>query len=338
LARPATTRTGSANATFFDQLPGETNHAGDRIAGVAGDHLAPGHRAQPRQLALRELARRRGRRGGDGVGVALVERRPRLPIADGAHRRQAGVQVAAGTQRAHLGDESRVEHRREALADACVQPGTIVRLEGDQRRRPAVGRAVPGRKRSAAQAMDFERALDALAVVRREASGGLRVDRRELGVQGRPAGACGALVDCRADRGIGLGQRVEAIEQRLEIEHRAADEQRDRAARADRRDRRVGVGDEARRRIALGRVDDVDQVVRHGSALGRARLRGADVHAAVDERRVDADDLDRPARRERGGDRQCGRALARRRRSGQAEVTSGAGAHRRRSSRGPRRR
>jgi hypothetical protein len=34
-----------------------------------------------------------------------------------------------------------------------------------------------------------------------------------------------------------------------------------------------------------GRIEDVDQVVGDARALGRARLRGADVHAAVDQRR-----------------------------------------------------
>ena len=201
-----------------------------------------------------------------------------------------------------------------------VQPGAVARLERDQRRRSPVGRAVPRRQRPAAEAVHLERALDALAVVGREPRRGRRIDRRELGVQRRPAGARGALVDRGAHFGVGAGQRVEAVEQRLEVEHRAADQERDRAARADRRDRRIGIGDEARRRIALGRIDDVDQVVRHRGALARARLGGADVHAAIDERRVDADDLDRMARRERRGDRQRGGALARRGRSGQAQV------------------
>ena len=170
-------------------------------------------------------------------------------------------------------------------------------------------------------AVDLERALDALRVV--AARGAPRVAGSTAASSacsaGQPARAARASI-VGAHRGVGFGQRVEAVEQRLEVEHRAADEQRHRAARADRRDRRARVGDEARRRVALGRIDDVDQVVRHRGALGRARLGGADVHAAVDQRRVDADDLDRAARRERGGDRQRGGALARRRRPGEAEV------------------
>ena len=116
--------------------------------------------------------------------------------------------------------------------------------------------------------------------------------------------------------------------QRLEVEHRAADQERQRAARTDRRDRLGGIGDEARSRVALGRIDDVDQMVRHGLALGARRLGGADVQAAVDDRRVDADDLHGALRRERGCDRQGGGALARGCRPGEAQARVELGADR----------
>src|SRR5947209_3065776 len=86
-ARSATARTGSANATRLDELARDANDAGDRIGVVAGDDLAPRHRAEPGQLPFRELAGGGGRRRHDGREVAGVERRPRLSIADRAHRR-----------------------------------------------------------------------------------------------------------------------------------------------------------------------------------------------------------------------------------------------------------
>jgi hypothetical protein len=49
------------------------------------------------------------------------------------------------------------------------------------------------------------------------------------------------------------------------------------------------VGAEARRRVGIGRVADVDQPMRIARQHRRRRLGGADVHAAVDQRRVDAD-------------------------------------------------
>jgi len=49
--------------------------------------------------------------------------------------------------------------------------------------------------------------------------------------------------------------------------------------------------------VTLQRIEDVDQVVRHLREFGRGGLGGADVHAAVNQRRVDADDLHRPALR-----------------------------------------
>ena len=59
--------------------------------------------------------------------------------------------------------------------------------------------------------------------------------------------------------------------------------------------------------------DDVEQVVRDARALGGVGLRGADVHAAVDLRGVDRDDLAAEAL----GERERERALARRGRTHQ---------------------
>ena len=137
------------------------------------------------------------------------------------------MQVSARAQRPHFVDQTGVEHRRESLADPRVQPGTIERLERDQRRwlgaRPF---GVPGRERPAADAVDFERALDPLRVVRREPGGGHGIDRRQLGVQCRPALTGGARIDLGANRGIGLRHGIEPVEQRLVVEHRPADQER----------------------------------------------------------------------------------------------------------------
>ena len=223
-----------------------------RVGRVAGDRRgATASRAARSAGAWRAGASPRSpsRRGSRG-------RRRRARPTPGDSRPRASTAAPAcrsprARRRAHLVDEAGVEHRREALGDARVQPGAVDRLERDQRRRSAVGRAVPRRERPAAEAVHLERALDALAVVGRQARGGRRVDRRELGVQRGPAVARGALRRSRRAPPRRRRHRVEAVEQRLEVEHRAADQQRQRAARADLGDRRARVGDEARCRIAL---------------------------------------------------------------------------------------
>ena len=119
--------------------------------------------------------------------------------------------------------------------------------------------------------MDLERALHALRVAGREARGRARIDARELGVQRRIAVARGFGGERGTHLRVGRRHRIEAVEQRLEVEHRAADQQRQPAARADVTDQAARVGDEARRGIRIGWLDDVDQVVRDRGAFGRAR-------------------------------------------------------------------
>jgi hypothetical protein len=74
--------------------------------------------------------------------------------------------------------------------------------------------------------------------------------------------------------------------------------QRHAAAREDALHGSDRVGAEAPGRVAPGRIDQVDQVVRHLRALDGRGLGRADVHAAVHQRRVHAHDFRGQARSE----------------------------------------
>jgi hypothetical protein len=139
----------------------------------------------------------------------------------------------------------------------------------------------------------LERTLDALRVVGLDARGARGIDRGELGVQGGPADAHGAGLALGAETRL-RGRQVRERVRRAEIEHRAAG-QRNAPARVDLVDEAQRLGAETPRRVGLGGIDHVDQVVRHARALVDVRLRGPHVHAAVDLRRVDAHDLHREA-------------------------------------------
>ena len=210
----------------------------------------------------------------------------------------------------------------ETLRDALVQPAALRGLERQQRRQRRGGRslAVERRERPAGEPPDLEGTLDALAVGRRQPRGGDGIDACQLGVQRGPAARCGLGIERGAQAAVRRRHLVQAVEQRLEVEHRAADQQRQSAARVDLADQPRRVGDELRRRVGLARVEHVDQVMRHGGAFGGTGFGGADVHVAVDQRRVDADDFDAPVRLERFGDRERGRALARGRRPCEAQA------------------
>src|SRR3546814_13078460 len=63
------------------------------------------------------------------------------------------------------------------------------------------------------------------------------------------------------------------------------------AAREDAVDGRARVGGEPGRRIRLPRIAQVNQMVRNVGALAGGRLCRADVEPAVDQSRIDAEDL-----------------------------------------------
>ena len=182
-----------------------------------------------------------------------------------------------------------------------MQRFTVLRDEGegfDAEGQAVLRKSLQRGKRLAGQAPDFERALDALRVVRRDAMRAARVDFLELGVQRRPAAPRGISIDRGADLRIGLRQRVDARHQRAAADHRATHQQRNLVLAQDVHHGADRIGAPAPGRVAVVRIDEVDQVMRHFRARACVGLRGADVHAAVHLGRVHRHDLEGAARRE----------------------------------------
>ncbi len=116
-----------------------------------------------------------------------------------------------------------------------------------------------------------------------------------------PAYVGGHRVDHPARVRVCLRQDREPFAEGLEVQHGAAHEQGHTAGGDDVVDALPGVLRKARGGVRLRRVEDVDEVMRHPQAHGGIGLGGADVHVPVDERRVETDDLHRPAARETHG-------------------------------------
>ena len=93
---------------------------------------------------------------------------------------------------------------------------------------------------------------------------------------------------------VGRWQFAQAIEQRSEIQQRAADQHRHSAATANRRNCGRSVIGETGSRVRFGRIENIDQVMRDTGLRVGIRLGTSDIHAPVDLRRVDADDLGCP--------------------------------------------
>ena len=242
----------------------------------------------------------------------IIQIAPGLPVAHAAHRGHGGLQIAPRPQRCHFVEKACGQHCLEARSDAGMQHRAVrgLKRNREQRKRRLGIRARHADQfahRPPAQGMDLEGALDALRIAGLKARGGLRIDRRQSCMHRRPAELRRFLIERSTHGRVGARQVIEADGEGARIEHRAAHQQRQSPAAADLADQLAGIVHEAGGRIRLGGLDQIDQVMRHRSQLGDAWLGGADVHAAIDQRRVDADDLEIEALGETHGDR----ALAR---------------------------
>ena len=295
------------NATTVSRTAGES--ASNGVAAHARNHV--NWRLASWRVAAIPLARSRRR-----IDRA-VKKFPCLPIPHAPHRRQIGRERELLSQRAKLVDESRREHRVEPAGDRVVQSRAVGRQQRDRHHRAGgtlnLPRTLQLRQRRPGQCEHLERALNALRIGGREACRGGGIDPRELRMHRRPACLPRLTVEPRAKGGVRSRQRAQAVGERFEVEHRAADQQRHAAARANGGDGGQRVGTESGGGIGLRRIDDVDEVMRDARTRRRVRLRRADVHAAINLRRIHTHDFGREAQ----GERQRERALARRGRAHQ---------------------
>ena len=217
------------------------------------------------------------------------------------------MQVAARPQCAHLVQKTLRQHRVETPGDALVQHVPVGRQQRQleyaprkARRRPA---ALQLGKRPAGQLDHFQRALQALRIVAADPAGGGGVEIRQPRMHGRPTELLRFGGQSRAGRRVGFRQVGQPLLQRAEVQPGTADQQRHPALRADPPHRRQRVGAEIRCRIRLAGIADVDQRVRMARQCRRVGFRRADVHAAVDQRRIDADQAQRKLLAQRAGQR-----------------------------------
>ncbi len=209
------------------------------------------------------------------------------------------MQSEALAQRRQFRHQSGLQHGVEARRDAPVQLGPVL---GKQAERPHLERQFGPRlllksgNRLSRQPVDLQRALNALRVAWIEARRGGRIHQRQLCVQRRPASRRRFGVYPPADIGVGRRQCIQSLGEGAVVKHRAADKQGNPPPRQYFNDGAERIFTETPRRIAFGGIEKIDQMVRHGAAFFGRGLGGADVHAAIDLRRIDTHDLDRMPR------------------------------------------
>ena len=140
----------------------------------------------------------------------------------------------------------------------------------------------------AARLQHLERPRDALAVAGSEPGRGLRVALREAAVHLLGSRGVELRLEPRADLGHPRRRSRESGGEGLEVEPRASDQDRQVAARRDGATRLGGGARVPAGARPLVEPQRVEQVVRHGCALARRGLAGADLELAVHLARVGA--------------------------------------------------
>ena len=147
------------------------------------------------------------------------------------------------------------------------------------------GQRPPGRE------IDLERAHETFAVARHDARARAGIHALQQCVQALDAALVGDPVEAGAQLLVRTGPGKQPTRQRAIVEPRAPHENRQPVARMNVPNGRRRVARELRRGVHLGRVRDVDQMVRDAAPIFLRHLVGADVEAAVDRRRIAIDDL-----------------------------------------------
>lgn len=248
---------------------------------------------------------------------------PKLAIADSAHRRELGIEIATSPQPRDFLDKPGLHHRVEAplYAHGELRPAFGHERDGKNAgTAPIVVCALQLADRAARQSVYLERPLDPLPVTRCDPLRSSRVDAAQTIVQRLQAVLGGFAVELGAHSRIRARQHRETVTQGAQVKQRPADEQRQSAARANFVDKRAGLARKTSRRVRFRRIQDVDQMMRHDASNRRRRLGRAYVETAIDERRIHADDFERHSL----GERKRKLRLTACRRPGEANVVDAA--------------
>ena len=147
------------------------------------------------------------------------------------------------------------------------------------------------RQRPAREKEHFERADDALQIARLDARGRRRVDAAQHAVQRRNAAPPGNRLEAPAQGGVATRSGKQAARERAIVEPGPAHDHRQPAATVNVANGRRRVACVVGRRVLLGRLGDVDEMMGDAPPPGHRHLVGADVEAAEHGRRVAIDDL-----------------------------------------------
>ena len=188
------------------------------------------------------------------------------------------------------------EHRRKALLDAFVEDGSGLWNKTELYKTHANALWLPGAlpfgNCPAAGAVYLKRTLDSLTIVRTDPLRRVRVDCRQLAVQCRPALGSGFSIDGFPDARVGPRQSRHSAGERAEVHHRATNEKRYTPGVMDLRYRGGCIPHEVPGGVTVFRLADIKEPMRVAPQGLLVWFGRTDVHPPVDQRGIDADDVD----------------------------------------------
>ena len=137
-------------------------------------------------------------------------------------------------------------------------------------------------QRTTGEEVDLEGAHQTLLVARLNPARGVGIHAQQPAMQRHDTAHGRNSIQAISQFGVARRTWEKPAHQRSVVEAGAADQNRQLAARGDVANRATGVLRVFRGGIDLGRIGDVNQVMRHQAPIGVARLVGADVDLPID--------------------------------------------------------
>ena len=174
-----------------------------------------------------------------------------------------------------------------------MQFGSILREKCRHGKRGivALGSGMQTRERLSGDLKHFQSASDALPIVGGKTRGRYGINLGQPLVHGWPPELLAQRRDTFSNRRIRCRAFIHPLSQGFGIQHRAAHQQRVTTAPRDLTDEPLGIFGKCSGAVAFFNIKNIDQMMRHSALFFLSGFGGADIHATIDQSRIDGNDF-----------------------------------------------